>query len=417
VSASMGAGHDGAARELERRLTANRHEVRIVDLLDAPPVHIGNLFRVGYEAQLRFAPWAYELTYRIWYRLPFLVGPVTLFINRLTGRRLMQWVAESQADVVVSTYPLASLALGRRRQQGKLRIPVVTYITDFAVHPLLVHRAVDLHICVHPQSAAKAAARVPGPVRSPGPLVAPAFTRQRVSRAEARRRVGLPNGRRGVLVVAGSWGVGDVVDAFDALATSDDYMPVAVCGRNHALAAALRRRGGGIVFDWTDEMPLLMRACDAVVQNAGGLTSMEAFASGVPVVTFRPIPGHGIENAEDMDAAGVAPYVRAADALLPALDAVTGPRRASVRAAGLRMFAGDAADDVHAIAQARPAPPVPVRPVRRKLAIAAVATTAFYGSFTLGVGSAAAHGVHGVGRHLHAHALRTDLDHLIARKR
>lgn len=48
-----------------------------------------------------------------------------------------------------------------------------------------------------------------------------------------------------------------------------------------------------------------MRATDVLVENAGGLTSFEAFASGLPVTTYRPIPGHGIDNANAMAEAEV----------------------------------------------------------------------------------------------------------------
>lgn len=390
VSASMGAGHDGAARELARRLDADAHETRVVDLLDAPPLKIGAAFRWGYKAQLRYAPWAYELTYKLWYWLGILIAPATAFVHALTGRKLLRWVRDLGPDVVVSTYPLASLALGRERQRGRLRVPVVTFVTDFAVHPLLVHRAVDLHQCVHPQSAAKASARNPhGRVSAPGPLVSPRFR----DGAAARYLLGIEPSQLAVLIVAGSWGVGDIVEAFDLLAASERFTPVVVCGRNEKLARQLRTRGGGVIIEWTDEMPALMRACDALVQNAGGLTCMEAFAAGLPVVTFKPIPGHGIENAEDMDRAGVAPYVRRPQELLATLDeVVTGPRRAAAVAAGHAMFAADPAAEIVDVGGRAPlVVPLPAR--RSRVRVAAAAAVAFYATFTYGVGVAAAHGV------------------------
>jgi UDP-N-acetylglucosamine:LPS N-acetylglucosamine transferase len=41
----------------------------------------------------------------------------------------------------------------------------------------------------------------------------------------------------------------------------------------------------------------LMAAADALVENAGGLTSKEALRVGLPVVAFRPIAGHGRHDA------------------------------------------------------------------------------------------------------------------------
>jgi UDP-N-acetylglucosamine:LPS N-acetylglucosamine transferase len=52
-----------------------------------------------------------------------------------------------------------------------------------------------------------------------------------------------------------------------------------------------------------------------VVQNAGGLTSLEALASGVPVVTYRELPGHGRTNAQALADAGWAAWARDADDL------------------------------------------------------------------------------------------------------
>jgi UDP-N-acetylglucosamine:LPS N-acetylglucosamine transferase len=57
----------------------------------------------------------------------------------------------------------------------------------------------------------------------------------------------------------------------------------------------------------------LIRACDVVVQNAGGLTTSEALASGVPVLTYRCLSGHGRRNAAVLSADGTVPWVRSPD--------------------------------------------------------------------------------------------------------
>lgn len=47
-----------------------------------------------------------------------------------------------------------------------------------------------------------------------------------------------------------------------------------------------------MALGWQPDMPGLMAAVTALVDNAGGQTCQEAFAAGV-LVTYRPIPGHG----------------------------------------------------------------------------------------------------------------------------
>jgi UDP-N-acetylglucosamine:LPS N-acetylglucosamine transferase len=113
----------------------------------------------------------------------------------------------------------------------------------------------------------------------------------------------------------------------------------------------MERDGLDIVIGWTDRMPELMAAADVVVENAGGLTSLEAFASGTPVVTFRPIPGHGRDNVKGMLAAGVTTAPADEAELLTALDALAtpGPARDGQVAAARALFRDDPVDHILAL--------------------------------------------------------------------
>ncbi len=343
VSARMGAGHDGAAKELSRRLEAAGCRTRLVDFLDACP-KIGRLLHFLYHLQLRAAPWSYEATYRIWFLAPLLCRPMVAVLSMLFGRRMRRWARELDAHAVVSTYPLASVVLGHERR--RLGVPVATYLTDFAVHPLWVHPKVDLHLCVHPQSARQVGFEAATPSRAPGPLVSAKFLTGLPRRSTARLSLGLPDEAKVALLVAGSWGVGELEEAFDEIARSGSYLPIAVCGSNEELRRRLEERETGRILGWTDEMPELMAASDVLVQNGGGLTCMEAFAAGLPVVSFRPIPGHGRQNAIDMERAGVAAFAHDSESLEAVLDRVTTLAGRQMTGRGRAMFAGDAADDV-----------------------------------------------------------------------
>ena len=158
----------------------------------------------------------------------------------------------------------------------------------------------------------------------------------------ARAELGIPDDARAVLVVAGSWGVGDVPGTYEAIVAAGDFHPVVVCGRDEKLRDTLAAAGQGTVVGWTDDMPRLMAACDVMVENAGGLTANEAFAVGLPVVTFLPIAGHGKDNAEGMEALGVTRYARTTEELRAALDvlAVPGPERQAQIARAHALFVG-----------------------------------------------------------------------------
>lgn len=347
----MGAGHDGAARALAAQLGAAGHETVHKDFLTSAPLRIGSALRSGYEFELKHIPSAYDATYRLWYRVPWLCPFVAWLVTLLTHRRVERWVRESGADVVVSTYPLSTLCLGRLRAKGRLLVPAVNFITDFGVHPLWVHRGIDLNLAVHDGPAQVAAARTGRPAVACGPVVSPSFDPTNLpDRQQARDRLGIPLDSTAVLVVAGSWGVGDVESTWQAIAQDGRFTPVVVCGREPRLQAqvsALAERSAtrAVVLGWTDEMPALMAACDALVENAGGLTSLEAMRAGLPVVSFHPIAGHGKENAAGMAAAGVSRFAPDAPGLAEALMQATQPGEKRTRQVALAhsMFRADAA--------------------------------------------------------------------------
>jgi UDP-N-acetylglucosamine:LPS N-acetylglucosamine transferase len=377
VSASMGAGHDRAAAELAKRLEADGTHVEIVDFLHLMPFGLGTALRRAYEFQLRRCAWTYELGYRLLGAASSSLWTLNVFLlSILTRHSISRRVVTMQPDVVVSTYPFASLVLGHLRMARELQVPVVTYLTDFAVHPLWVHAGVDLHLAVSEPSAQMAAPRRAAMVLGTGPLVDQRFRSPSRSRVEMRHDLGIPAEARVALVVAGSLGLGTVPNVVEAV-TGCGYHVIAVCGRNAKLQERLIKLGGATtVLGWTDEMPELMGAVDVLVENAGGLTAMEAFAAGLPVVTYRAIAGHGRDNARWMSNANVSRYARTESELSGSLEAATTPgaERDALISAGGALFAHDPAVQVGTLAATTPDTTVAWVPTSRAIRVRSVVT-------------------------------------------
>ncbi|GAB2958470.1 galactosyldiacylglycerol synthase [Micromonospora polyrhachis] len=341
LSASAGAGHDGAANELADRLRTHGFQVRLYDLADVLPWGLGRVLRGTYRGILTRASWVYGLLFAIGNTF---VGsaPATRFLLRPARQRILDRLP-ADIRLVVSTYPIASQILGPLRRDGRLSVPVVTYLTDFAVNRIWVSPGVDLHCAAHGTTRSEALALGAGNVHVTGRMVADRFRPGSArARVRARQRFGLPAQGRLALLVAGSWGVGEVERTAAEIIRSRAAVPVVVCGRNAPLYRRLRRLGLGYVLGWVDDMADLLRATDVLVENAGGLTALEAMATGVPVATYRPIPGHGRANAVTMARAGVSSWIRRRKELGPILDElIEGERGSRQREAGLRLFESD----------------------------------------------------------------------------
>jgi processive 1,2-diacylglycerol beta-glucosyltransferase len=363
-SASIGAGHDGAARELADRLAQRGFQVDCVDLLAVFPRWVGTAMCGGYRRMLLRQPWIYGALFRT--ACVFAgAAPATRLLLRPMRKRLLRRVPPDTV-ALVSTFPLGPQILGPLRRSGRLAVPAITYLTDFAVHPIWVARGVDMHCAAHEVSRCQAVALAAGDVQLAGRLVSPTFRPVGPgARQEIRRRLGLPVEGRLALLVAGSWGVGAVARTVAEVARSGAAMPVVVCGRNTMLYRRLRRLGVAHTFGWVEDMASLLRAVDVLVENAGGLTAMEAMACGVPVLTYRPIPGHGTANAAAMARAGVSRWVREPAALGPALlELIEGERGRAQCAAGLSLFESDPATAVADLAKTGPRQPDAADPER-----------------------------------------------------
>lgn len=312
VSADIGRGHNAAGEALVERVHElwPGSEVCWVDTLDAMGPGVGWTLRHLYVMNIGLTPWLYEFFWASLWRHRWFSRASKAFVGAWAGRRLARTVAEFGPDLILSTYPLGSAGLAWLRNHRGLGVPIGAWVSDFAPHPFWVYPQLDLNLVVHPAALPVAAVAAPGAALGVcGPLVTRRF--RPGDRVEAVRLCRLDPSRQTVVVSCGSYGFGAVEEAITALTgIGDGLQVVAVCGRNRRLAdrlAALDVPAGRLVVrGWVDDMPVLLRAADLVVTNAGGVTALEAWATGVPVVMYRPIAAHGAANAALMTAAGLA---------------------------------------------------------------------------------------------------------------
>ena len=320
VTGSYGAGHDAAAREIRLRIGASGRTTHVTDVVDLFPAGLGVLLRRAYFAQLERMPGSWAWVLCLLGRQTGISGAAARWVRRgvgrLVARRLLMRI-DARTVCVVSTHPFASQALGELRRTGRLRVPAITYLTDASVHEMWVHRGVDQHIAVHQQAAEQARSLGAADTVLIEPLT-PSVQIYDDVRA-IRRDLGLPTDRPIALVVGGSEGVGDLARTAREIRDSGVAVPVVICGRNDRLRSMLAAEPGIVTLGWLDGLSRAIAASDCVVQNSGGFTTLETLALGVPLVSYRCLPGHGEENARALQSEGMAPWPQTPAALADAI--------------------------------------------------------------------------------------------------
>ncbi|MBO0821388.1 MAG: glycosyltransferase [Nocardiopsaceae bacterium] len=366
----MGSGHDAVAAALAARLADAGHDSVRADILTLLPAGIGRGLRAGYRTVIERAPVLYAGIYRAFFRGGFqcpgnVPRPGSTPLAALAEDRLLDLLARHPADVVVPVFHLAAQVTGRLRARGALPVPSAVVMTEFEAHRQWLHPGNDLYLC-HAEEIAAGIRRGTGcPAAGLGPIVDTRFTDPEPTEGGLTGTAltgtaltgpgltgpGLTGSEPGLgdrplaLMSTGAWGIGSSLARTAALLHRDGYAPVILCGRNErlrrALAATLETAApGATALGWVRDMPALMRAASVLVDNAAGQTAMEALAVGLPVIGYRPIPGHGADGVRLMARLRLSDYARDPGELRDSLRMLTRPGRARERriAAGRAVF-------------------------------------------------------------------------------
>jgi processive 1,2-diacylglycerol beta-glucosyltransferase len=307
LSAEVGEGHAAAARALAQQIedSPDLAEVVVIDGLAAMGRVLRQVVQDGYRVQLRFLPWSYSIVYWLLEHVPP-VRWLTRWQLRLFGARpLARRIAEYNPDVVVSTYPAVTVVLARLRRTGAVSCPTVATITDLTGLFFWAQPGIDMHLVMYGESM-PSVERIAGEgsARLVRPLISAEFQQPRCP-LQSRRALGLPEEGRMVVVSGGGWGVGDVEGAVRELCRVAEVSSiVCLAGRNEQLRARLSTTFAKElrvhVYGFTDAMPQLLAAADALVHSTGGVTCLEAKATGTPVISYGLPVGHARLNTRAM---------------------------------------------------------------------------------------------------------------------
>jgi len=231
-------------------------------------------------------------------------------LNLVSARKLKKLVSRHNASAIVCTQAAPCSVFAAEKRRGKLSIPLIAVITDFAVHSYWVYKEVDLY-CVPSEEVRKTLVRQgisSSRIAVTGIPISPVFL-QHVPKERVRASLKLDPHRTTVLMMGGSQGMGPLQELIGDLLPLDAQILV-LTGLNRELFRTLskyyKREKRVRVLGFTKTVHRLMDAADLLITKPGGLTSSEALAKGLPMVISNPIPGQEERNAAYLIRQGVA---------------------------------------------------------------------------------------------------------------
>jgi processive 1,2-diacylglycerol beta-glucosyltransferase len=319
LSASSGAGHGRAAQALEKafRDRGDCH-VEHVDAIDYVSKLFQRLYDDAYISLVRRAPGLMGLLYDRMDQ-PWSHPRRRLALDRLNTQPMIRMLKRTQPDLCIATHFLPAEILAWLIAKKKLRARNAIVVTDYDVHAMWLCRTVDrYYVAIQESAEYLAGIGVPREnLRVTGIPIDPVFEVP-AARDEARRKLGISLDVPVLLISAGGYGIGPLEKLVeDLLAFRRSWQLVAIAGKAEKLrkrleqiSKAAEKLSGGdgrlLVVGFTKEMDRYMAAADVLIGKAGGLTSSEALACGLPMVLIEPIPGQEERNADHLLEAGAA---------------------------------------------------------------------------------------------------------------
>jgi processive 1,2-diacylglycerol beta-glucosyltransferase len=304
LSASFGGGHNQVARALTQALQMQVRGMKIitVDYCDLLLPLLTRLTQFGYNQSIRHFPVGYAL----YYQATGNISPDSFWqrrLNRMGYSELIMLVNRMQPRVIISTFPLPSGVLSEMKEAGDLNVPVVTVITDISVHSQWIHPHTDLYIVGSPEVAEGLEERgIPRRnIAATGIPILPAFMSE-FQPEQVKQEMGFDPSDRLVLFMGGNDGLFGTTQFHHVLRDlPPNVKTMVLTGSNHdlfeKLSSSSAKHPNLRVSQYVDNVPGLMGAADLLVTKAGGITISEALAKGLPMVIYKPTPGHEEANA------------------------------------------------------------------------------------------------------------------------
>ncbi len=328
MSVRAGYGHHSTAKAIIEYFETFGHTCEMLDIFDYINPHLGNTVQNGYLLSSKYLSSSYG---RIYSRLNEKIEPtgersITTLLSKVVSKKLENYVTDFKPDVIIATHSYAGIVMSILTKKKVISCPTFGIVTDFTVHPFWESTFLDYYIIPNELLAWQMTKKgisenrlLPFgiPIRRTFSVTLP--------KEEARKELGLRQ-KPTILLMMGSMGYGNILEAIRELDDfKTDFQVLCVCGSNEKMRKELLNhdyKKDIHIYGFVNNVDRMMDASDLIISKPGGLTSSEAFAKGLPMITMNPLPGQEDRNTDFLTNCGAIIQVNERYSLSEALNQI-----------------------------------------------------------------------------------------------
>ena len=312
LSCSTGEGHNSAAKAYGDYLSSRGVESVFRDVLGFAGKNVTQKASEIYNSTLS------NHLFGIIYKLGSAISDWTIgksspvyWANKKYCSRLGEYIDSNDFDAIVCSHIFAADAVTELKRRGRIKVPTMMIMTDYTMVPFTKDSDLDWYLTPHAdvvdfcvEHGLSREKILPWGIPVRREFYPPKMTRD-AARRICKKEFGLLDTHKPwFLMMTGSMGYGKIKETVKEILKSfnDSVEAVVVCGFNDKLKNELShiatRHRGIHVIGYTENVSLLMDACDVLFTKPGGLSSTEAAVKNIPIIHTNPIPGCETANAE-----------------------------------------------------------------------------------------------------------------------
>lgn len=307
LSCNTGEGHNSVAKAVKEYFELNDTECKIEDSLSFTSKKMSKFISNWHVRIYRHMPNAFGVGYGIAEKHPDLLGDDSAAYKLLTlgSHRLADFIESGGFDSVICTHVFSALLLTKMMANHPKNISTYFISTDYTAHPGCNGSQLDTYFIPHNNLNSEFEQMgIPSEkLEGVGIPVRQMFFKNS-EKAEARRKAGIGQNSRHLLMMCGSMGCGPMEETVELLAQymNGGFELTVVCGTNRKLYERLSKSVGGNssvhIRGFVKDISTLMDSADLYFTKPGGISVTEAAIKSLPMVLVNTVSGCETHNLD-----------------------------------------------------------------------------------------------------------------------
>lgn len=318
-SASIGNGHNQAARAMQESLAGEGYTSMIIDTLEyiSPTFH--KILLESYTKLLKLSPKMWGKIYHNTERSRFF--DMNVIMNKLLANKLKKLINSVNPDAFIATHPFASCMLSVLKGRNEWKEPIYTIITDYTIHPSWINHHINYYFIGHEQLYYLVDI-YQQPHHKFKPMGIPIMKkfREPLDATELADKFGIKPTQKAIILSGGGLGLGPMDQVLQGLEQIHQPLKVFVLtGTNEKLyrkVTSYKYQQEVVPLKYVTNFHEYLEVADLIVTKSGGLTSAEVLSKQVPMIIYNPLPGQEERNSHFLLNNGCAVHANVTEQLI-----------------------------------------------------------------------------------------------------